>query len=450
MKTQNKKGFTIVELVIVIAVIAILAAVLIPTFINLTKKANESADIQACRNMNTFLTTAKVTGDIKSPMDIYGVFESSGYAVESYTPLSADHHYYYDDQYNQVLYVDTKTDTVVYPSEHQGKPKQSGHNWYSLSMTVVSMEQPNVYEDKDDTITATVSNAKEYAFVIAEYNKKAKENTSLNLTLDNDIDLQGTYCIIEETKGNVTINGGGHTIKNGASNQTLLISNGNAEKQNANYAASAFIGTVSKNNTVTIKNVIFDNMNVKTITGGTVAIIASYVYGTLEVKDVTIQNSTVIGHRDVSAVAAQVTSLGTLSIQGKLTLRNVNILTIGGRSALICRLGYKSSRLEIPSAEAIVIDGSSVGIYNNPESMQEKIATDSPQMKDACIIKGQECFIKSIKMFANGDKGDTFSTYGYSSKAVVTVGHGYSTKELREEWKFYNTVEDVMSELVKK
>ena len=44
-KRKNKKGFTIVELVIVIAVIAILAAVLIPTFSSLIKKANESADI---------------------------------------------------------------------------------------------------------------------------------------------------------------------------------------------------------------------------------------------------------------------------------------------------------------------------------------------------------------------------------------------------------------------
>ena len=43
MKKLNKKGFTIVELVIVIAVIAILAAVLIPTFSGIIKKANQSA-----------------------------------------------------------------------------------------------------------------------------------------------------------------------------------------------------------------------------------------------------------------------------------------------------------------------------------------------------------------------------------------------------------------------
>lgn len=42
MKKTNKKGFTIVELVIVIAVIAILAAVLIPVFSNVIEKANNS------------------------------------------------------------------------------------------------------------------------------------------------------------------------------------------------------------------------------------------------------------------------------------------------------------------------------------------------------------------------------------------------------------------------
>ena len=50
MKKLNKKGFTIVELVIVIAVIAILAAVLIPTFAAVVEKANRSAAMQNARN----------------------------------------------------------------------------------------------------------------------------------------------------------------------------------------------------------------------------------------------------------------------------------------------------------------------------------------------------------------------------------------------------------------
>ena len=47
MKKMNKKGFTIVELVIVIAVIAILAGVMIPTFGGIIDKANESKVFQA-------------------------------------------------------------------------------------------------------------------------------------------------------------------------------------------------------------------------------------------------------------------------------------------------------------------------------------------------------------------------------------------------------------------
>ena len=46
MMKMNKKGFTIVELVIVIAVIAILAAVMIPTFSGIVDKANDSAASQ--------------------------------------------------------------------------------------------------------------------------------------------------------------------------------------------------------------------------------------------------------------------------------------------------------------------------------------------------------------------------------------------------------------------
>ena len=51
MKRNNKKGFTIVELVIVIAVIAILAGVLIPTFSGIVEKANKSAALQEAQNV---------------------------------------------------------------------------------------------------------------------------------------------------------------------------------------------------------------------------------------------------------------------------------------------------------------------------------------------------------------------------------------------------------------
>ena len=58
MKKLNKKGFTIVELVIVIAVIAILAGVLIPTFATVVEKANKSSAQQQAKNFYTLLEAA--------------------------------------------------------------------------------------------------------------------------------------------------------------------------------------------------------------------------------------------------------------------------------------------------------------------------------------------------------------------------------------------------------
>ena len=81
MINSKKKGFTLVELVIVIAVVAILAAVLIPTFSNLVKKANISADQQAVVQMNKLLTIDEVADPQPTTAD--GVVEV---LIKKFTP----------------------------------------------------------------------------------------------------------------------------------------------------------------------------------------------------------------------------------------------------------------------------------------------------------------------------------------------------------------------------
>ena len=53
MKKLNKKGFTIVELSIVIAVVAILSAVMIPTFASIINKSKNSVALQEAKNAYT-------------------------------------------------------------------------------------------------------------------------------------------------------------------------------------------------------------------------------------------------------------------------------------------------------------------------------------------------------------------------------------------------------------
>ena len=69
---KNRKGFTITELVIVIAVIAILAAVLIPTFAGIIDKANNSTITQETRAAVTILL-GETNGQI--PENTYVVYE---------------------------------------------------------------------------------------------------------------------------------------------------------------------------------------------------------------------------------------------------------------------------------------------------------------------------------------------------------------------------------------
>ncbi len=137
-----KRAFTIVELVIVIAVIAILAAVLIPTFTSLIEKANESSDTVLAKNMNTILSTTDYEEDKSDRMtDTLYLLNENGYSLENMNPTADGNVFVWDSAANRIVYLD-KEGTVIYSENKAYKDVDSmvanaeGYLW----VTVGSME----------------------------------------------------------------------------------------------------------------------------------------------------------------------------------------------------------------------------------------------------------------------------------------------------------------------
>ena len=67
---KNNKGFTLAELLIVVAIIAVLVAIAIPVFTAQLEKAREATDIANVRSAYAEVVTAYLTGEETSNMSV--------------------------------------------------------------------------------------------------------------------------------------------------------------------------------------------------------------------------------------------------------------------------------------------------------------------------------------------------------------------------------------------
>lgn len=185
LKNRKKKGFTIVELVIVIAIIAILAAVLVPTFSNIVKKANLSNDQQNVRNMNTALAVEVIPNSkfATAGEAINGLYRE-GWNTGKLETYSKGFHYAYSLENNRMYLLD-ETETVVYPEE--------------------SVEKSTLWGFYNDNQKDTIAGIKKY---VALKNITAKDHFAAAFDEPGyTLDLNGGFIMVD-ANANVTANNG--------------------------------------------------------------------------------------------------------------------------------------------------------------------------------------------------------------------------------------------------
>ena len=219
MKNTNKKGFTIVELVIVIAVIAILAAVLIPTFASIVNKANISADQQAVRQMNVALVAGSVEGKPAGSEDVIEILAEAGYNSRiALIPVSSGYQFCWYSTENSIVLVDTEGN-IVYPENLADAEPAEGTlhnlaNGYAIESTVASLDElKSVFANlkADDNVEIVINEA---LAITEELSIPEGAEVTLNLNGKSiSSDVTGDYYPIYNS-GELTIVGG--TIENTA------------------------------------------------------------------------------------------------------------------------------------------------------------------------------------------------------------------------------------------
>ena len=330
MKRSTKKGFTIVELVIVIAIIAILAAVLIPTFASLIQKANTSADIQAVREMNTFLAINEVE-EPKTINEVFKALENGGMTVKDYHPLVSGRFFFWDSKLNRVLYTDADYN-VIFPEDYKTADRES-NGWLSLSGEI---KEDKNYETSTDGKTVTIGSAEQY-YAFAKANKN---NLPAGITVQFNvptIDLMGADVGFQiSAKGDYNIIGkeGGTTIKGLSQLKNNYI--GTAEQGDnvgKNYASGLIqiIDTQNngkESNTVTIKDITISGGTFGDLeTGGVAAVVGKVMSKqtvTVEFNNVQVIDTVINGKNKVGVLVGQVMGDTNIKVTG-CKIENVTV-----------------------------------------------------------------------------------------------------------------------------
>lgn len=266
---KKKKGFTLVELLVVIAILAILATVSVVGYLSFTNKAKQSADEQAVTQMNIALEAQEAIDAPENVEEAKDVLEEAGFNVSDYVPLNKDNIFYYDEDEVKVLIYNQVEQKVTFP-ENLAKTYASftGGNkagsWYVLNDKTYEWVSIDNYTGLNDTVKLTnaLKDCTDYEIV-----RLNRDVTVVNAAWSDD--LYTSYSFPSNDKGNARIDLNNNTLNVtsslviGASTgmglntkyypQNIYISNGNIHSTVS--GVNSF--NIDRESTLTLSNVEF-------------------------------------------------------------------------------------------------------------------------------------------------------------------------------------------------
>ena len=274
MAKRFKKAFTIVELVIVIAVIAILAAVLIPTFTTLIDKANESNDIAVVKNLNTALVSKEATDEVNTMQDALDAASEFGYTVDKLTPSSSGD-IVWDEVNNRFALINEKGEVVfgdgtvstgaslwrIARNAEDFSDKYSNYlsgEWTSVPETSMGVDVGSnegldiTYTNTGAGQTATFRTNGGTLTVNAPADTVNHYGTAIKVVVT--AVKSESYHEYGEVLGNIELAKGRVVVEDGAAASTILVTASSAADIKINVSNKATVGTVAATTAGVITN----------------------------------------------------------------------------------------------------------------------------------------------------------------------------------------------------
>ena len=125
---NSKKGFTLVELLVVIAIVAILATVAVIGYTSFTKKADISNDTVIAKELTTLIQATDINDPVENFDDVMSVLYANGFYLANLNTKTEGCFFVWDSANNQILLVDGKDNfNVIFPESGYSEKGAAWH-----------------------------------------------------------------------------------------------------------------------------------------------------------------------------------------------------------------------------------------------------------------------------------------------------------------------------------